>query len=323
MFSAASARHTGHYTLVARKFNASGREVYARRVADFSNIIVDTGLNGLALASNLITSSTSNAYGGTFAYCKVGAGATPPTSSDTALTAFIAATNAAATTQASSSVTRGVVANSPTDTYNWVRIVWRFATGTAAGNLTEVAMAAGSGATGNLFSRALILDANGQPTTVVILADEVLDVVYELRSYRDFVETSVPFVLNGENYVATIKPGDYNTFRADNSLNSSLTAQPYSTFTMPTTATQTTSPGTTISGTIFTNAATYVQGSYKLTYRFTAGLNSFNSPAGVKGMRLYQSLGLVYYIMFDKPIMKTADDVFSFSFDIGPWGRKA
>ena len=60
------------------------------------------------------------------------------------------------------------------------RITWRFGQGIAAGNISEVGLGWGNS---NLWNRALIKDANGNPTTITVLSDEYLDVVSEIRVY--------------------------------------------------------------------------------------------------------------------------------------------
>ena len=130
---------------------------------EFRNLILDNGLNRMGVGSFMT-------------HCHVGSGSTPPANSDTALVAFVAST---ATVHSSSN---GTAPSSPY--YGYHRRTFRFAAGVAAGNLTEV----GIGwqlATGNLFSRSLIKDELGDPTTITVLSDEVLDVTYELRSYVD------------------------------------------------------------------------------------------------------------------------------------------
>lgn len=146
----------GHFTL-----EAVGRDGRRRKLADFANRILDGGLD------RILT-------GGFMSYCRVGSGSTAVADSQTALVAQVAATN---TVQAS---VTSVQSTAPY--YGELRWTYRFASGVAAGNLTEVGV--GWAATGGtLFSRALITDGAGDPTTVVVLADEYLDVTYRLRLY--------------------------------------------------------------------------------------------------------------------------------------------
>lgn len=135
---------------------------------EFKNLILDNGLNRMGV--------------GTFmSHCQVGSGSTPPANTDTALVTYVAATNSL------HAQTQGTALATPY--YGYTRKTFRFSAGTATGNLTEVGIGWQS-ATGNLFSRSLIKDELGDPTTITVLSDEVLDVVYELRSYVDEVDSA-------------------------------------------------------------------------------------------------------------------------------------
>lgn len=64
--------------------------------------------------------------------------------------------------------------------YSYSRTQWRFNTGAAVGNMSEIGLGYDDG---TLYNRALIKDINGNPTTITILNDEYLDVVVECREY--------------------------------------------------------------------------------------------------------------------------------------------
>lgn len=144
----------------------------------FPNLITDVGLNFVGQGSYL------NA-------CHVGTNNTTPTFSDTALAGYRAGTT---TKQATST---GNTSVSPY--YCWKRITYRFATpGSASGNIAEVGIASIAALSGSiLFSRALVLDEFGSPTTVTVLGDEVLDVTYELRLYPPLTDTTGSFDITG------------------------------------------------------------------------------------------------------------------------------
>lgn len=163
----------GFYRL--RVKNCSGE--VTRETGWFPNLITD---NGLDLCATQSSSSWQDA-GGMLHTVAVGAGATPPTVSDTSLESLVAST-----TVGSTGTTVGV---DTTDRYFFCMREWSFAEGAAAGNISEI----GVGVTnGNLFSRALVLDSGGSPTTITVLPDEFLTVQYELRINQptgDLVET--------------------------------------------------------------------------------------------------------------------------------------
>lgn len=156
-----------------------------RLLADwFNNLILTAGLNRLGTGSIISA-------------CQVGTGNTAPAITDTGLQTYLAGTS---TQQASDSGMSGAAPY-----YGYRRITFRFPAGAATGNLTECGIGwATSGA--NLFSRALIKDSGGTPITVVVAADEYLDVTYELRLYAPASDVVVgPVTISGTDYTFTIR----------------------------------------------------------------------------------------------------------------------
>ncbi|HEY0955837.1 MAG TPA: hypothetical protein VGE36_13815 [Roseateles sp.] len=170
----------GHFTLTV-----SGGKRGTVVLADFDNMILDAGLNYVA-------------GGGTSAsgYCQVGTGTTPVAAGQTTLANYLANTASVSRDWGS-----GVYVAGP-PAYKWDYKTYRFTTGVAAGNLTEVGI--GWTSSGNLFSRALILDGGGSPTTITVLSDETLDVTYTLRVYAPSdVTGTIP--LAGIDYGFTLR----------------------------------------------------------------------------------------------------------------------
>lgn len=156
----------GKFRMVAVK--PDGTE---RVLADwFDNLILNSGLDriGTFLAAADVV--------------RVGSGTTPPEPTDLTLEAQIASTFTW------TNKTSGNAASAPY--YGWSRTTFRFAAGVAAGNISEVGV--GWNTTGpTLFSRALIKNSSGDPITITVLPDEVLDVTYEVRLYAP--EADVPY----------------------------------------------------------------------------------------------------------------------------------
>lgn len=172
---------SGHYKIVATKKDGS-----KRTLADwFENLILDGGLNRLGT-------------GGAWSQAQVGSGNTAPAEGQTALTTLVATTTSIQGTAAGT--------NTPTDTYAWARRTYRFAEGVAAGNLSEV----GIGWAGGLFSRSLIKDELGNPTTITVLSDEALDIIYEIRAYPTMTDQTVVLNISGTNYTFTIRPAFFS-----------------------------------------------------------------------------------------------------------------
>ena len=144
------------------KIEATRPDGTRRVLADwFPNLILNGGLDRMGANPDYLS------------WCQVGSGSTAPVAAQTALVNRIAGTS----TQQNN--VSGAQASAPY--YGWYRRTYRFAQGVAAGNLSEVGV--GWATSGSLFSRALILDGGGSPTTITVLSDEVLDVTYELRRY--------------------------------------------------------------------------------------------------------------------------------------------
>ena len=159
-----------------------------RFLAEFPNLITTLGANNYASVATV------------FGCCLVGSGSAAPTVGDTGLQTFVAGTNSngPAGITTSQSGTAG-------PTY-WGSLVvqYAFATGAAAGNLSEVGV--GSTTTnGNLFSRALILDGGGAPTTITVLSTEALYVTYTLQQYAPTADVTGNVTIAGTVYAYTLR----------------------------------------------------------------------------------------------------------------------
>lgn len=138
----------------------------------FDNIITNNGLNVLLGSGSPSTSVSLRPV--------VGSGNSTPIITDTSLQSFVAG---AASQAASFATTKNYDAQ---PYYSRHTFRWRFAQGTAAGNISEVGLANLAGtptASTPLFSRALVLDSSGNPTSITVLPDEFLDVIYVITIY--------------------------------------------------------------------------------------------------------------------------------------------
>lgn len=171
------------------------REVSDIIADDHPNMILDIGLEALG--------TTNIALG-----CRVGTGSTPVNASQTTLANTLAST----TTQQAN--TAGIQSTPPY--FVWGRRTFRFNAGVAAGNLTEVGVY--SQLSGNpLFSRALIVDSSGNPTTLTILSDEYLDVTYEIRIYPYLNDQTFTVTLLGVDYTVLVRAANVNSVIGINS----------------------------------------------------------------------------------------------------------
>lgn len=169
-------RMKGRYKLAAVRGGTVQRET-----PWFDNLILNQGLDLIASTASIMSSA------------HVGTGTTTPAVTQTALTAQVAASTNV------TSASRTINTSSPYEMTSTVTI--RFAQGAAAGNLTEIGV--GTGAT--LFSRALIVDGGGSPTTFPVAADEYLDVTYQIIVYPPLGDSTGTVSITGSGshgYVA-------------------------------------------------------------------------------------------------------------------------
>lgn len=169
----------GRYKLVVTRADGSTRETEW-----FDNLILNNGLNRIG----------TGAIGH---YCQVGSGSAAPLVTDTSLQSLVASAGAHSSSDGIGS----------TPYYGWHRRTYRFNAGVATGNLSEVGIGWTTGSS-TLFSRALIRDGGGSPTTITVLADEVLDVIYELRLYPPETDSTFNLLINGTTHTVTCRPSN-------------------------------------------------------------------------------------------------------------------
>lgn len=163
---AGTIKASGHFSLVVSE-DAEGSRVKA--VVDFDNLITDAGLERFCSLSTGTSASNVANFQSLFGGFAVGSGSTPPTVSDTTLVSQITYIGVQS------------VVESASWENGYYQIVARsqYGQGVAAGNLSEVGIR--NGASGPLWSRALIEDVSGNPTTITVLPTDFLTVEYTLR----------------------------------------------------------------------------------------------------------------------------------------------
>ena len=259
----------GRFCIEAFRVDSEGKEIPgSRRVAAkwFPNLITDNGLDRMGQASDYT------------AYCMVGSGSAAPAATDTSLQSQVAST------QTVNATTEG---NNASPRYGWKRKTYRFGTGVAAGNLSEVGVGYTTTA---VFSRALILDGGGNPTTITVLADEVLDVTYELRFYISESDVSFNVDISGVTYACVVRPASINEGIGAQvgdqiSVNTSGRANGIAFYETQTLGAVTGEPSGSLYGTDWSNSA-YTAGTHYRTTVVTAGLNQANTPTGIGAMRV-------------------------------------
>lgn len=314
----------GRFKIEAFRADANGDEIEgSRRVAApwFDNLIVNVGLDKLATANanpqNIISE------------CRVGSGSTAPAFTDTALVSQVAVS----TTVVAGSLVSGVQSTTPY--FGWFRKTFRFAAGVATGNLSEVAMArAGDG----LFSRALIVDSGGAPTTITVLADESLDVTYELRLYPPLTDVPWSATISGVAYSGVVRADSAGNSAAYNAggpnwnmggpagtgkgaiLLFSTGIQVYNGSIGAVTGAPTgtvVNVDTTVASAV--TAGSYTAGSFTQTYALLFDLTVGNVAGGISALRVVTTLGR-YQLSVSPPLPKDATKRLTLNVSM-TWGR--
>lgn len=303
----------GFWTLQAFKIGADGREHGRRTVAEFPNLILNSGLDAIG---------RGDAY---LRFCRVGTGSATPIETQTNLGSQVAFTESRAPDgQVSSNL--GV---SPY--YTSLKNVFRFGEGVASGNLTEIGVGwdtAGS----TLFSRALILDGGGSPTVLPVQPDEYLDAVYDLRIYPPLGDIAGSINITGSGtHDYTMRGCDINATdgfawanntyagprgggRTDPSGNA---AKAYS----GAIGSNIQAPAGDVYPTNSYTNSSYSSGAYYRDYAVSFELGSGNIPTGIRSVRFLTGFGC-HQIEFNPVINKTSAQKLTFNFR-HTWARRA
>jgi hypothetical protein len=244
---------------------------HKRILADwFPNTVLDSGRNEIAKRGQWASDGS---------YCQVGTDSTPSDVSQTALLGWVAGTN----TQEAH--TFGAQGSAPY--YGWDRYTYRFAAGDTAANLNEAGVGwAVDGAT--LLTRARIIDGAGDPTTVTPLADEILDVTYELRYYAPTADVDDTITLDGIDYDTKTRASQVNdeTYWASH-IGEQMTVSlgdpdPFDAYdgAIGTTIQSPDGSNVDIDGTPFASA--YSNNSYELDINANCGINGWLPPSDIR-----------------------------------------
>lgn len=262
---------------------------------EFANLVTNAGLDWL--------------YAGTYpGSITLGSGNTTPSEYDVSLASAI-------TQKVVESINRDVSPmqfDAATSTYYRITtMAVRFDVGEATGILSEIGTVANY--SNILFSRALIKDSSGVPTTITILADEVLDVTYSLRV--NYPSPDVPVVttlpdgrvlsavpINIMNY--NISNGDWSGNYAGNVL---ITAQNVEL-------------NETVTNWGSAYYLPYVTGSFQRILHISYGLDGLVLPSGSIDRMILRVGGGETQVEISPPILKTSNDVISFDVTVS-WGR--
>jgi len=297
----------GEYNLVVNRPDGTSAET-----GWFKNLILNQGLDAIGT------------QGAPLNYCHIGTGTTTPAVTQTALTSFTAAV-------ANSS--NATVTNAGAPTYASAHVIpYTFAQGAVVGNMTEVGVGwSNAGAT--LFSRALITDANGNPTTLTVTAIDSLTVYYKITFTPSTAVSTGSIVLNGTtyNYQASLANAASFAYPTNLLLWSGVmigvaTGSNYHMMAAPGTTTTlgpvTDVPTGTVNNWLYTTptTATYILGSYYRDATHTGTINDFNLAGGIGALMPQQYNNSPYQYVFTPPIPKDNTKTLSLTFRTS-WAR--
>lgn len=188
---------SGRFTLTFRDEKTGKTRSYS-----FDNMVLDSGLNRYGSVT-----TTSGHIGG----CILSSATGDPIATQTTVSSAHAGSTTLVSTSAAGS-------NTTTLPY-WTKRQWtyRFAAGVGTGDISQIAMGWGVAANGTatgIFSLARVKDANGNPITLTKLADEVLDVRYELQLIVPSTDVTGTVVLEGQTYNFTMRPAQSGNWDA-------------------------------------------------------------------------------------------------------------
>ena len=260
----------------------------------FPNLILNQGLDSLAANSS---------FGG-INYCRVGTGSSVPAATQVALDLQIA----------SSAYNSGYLSesNSGSPSYSGLFIYeYTFAQGAVIGSITEIGV--GWSSTGStLFSRSLILDGIGNPTSITLTSVDQLTVYYRLTISPPLTDATGTVVIAGNTYNWTCRAlsvGYYGNFgdAPIPSIASPYQSTAYIAGSSLASYTATTPVYTaSANGNSSVSAGTYTSGTFQQTSVWTAGNSTANLTGGIQVMVFRFGVGgqYVFQMYFDTPITK-------------------
>lgn len=294
--------------------DSSGNQILIgtpEKVAEFDNLITDGGLNKFG---------TDNPI----AYFYLSADNTEPTVTDSTIYQFLGGSN---TLQAYGSAN----SNMTSAPYYITKFsTMRFNAGVGTGNISKIATGWGSlSAPIGLWSVALVKDSGGANTVITKLADEVLDVTYQLRSYFSGEDYTGVVAISGVNYNVIVRPSRFkdswfggdlllpsiyvNELRASSGTIAIMTAFP---------------PGSSDAAGVVTHKP-YIDMSMQVEKSLSFNLNSANFSTGIRSIEIYNNASIDnchWQVRFgkvsdDTAIIKTSNDTLTLPPFSLSWGR--
>lgn len=196
----------------------------------------------------------------------------------------------------------------------------RYAAGVGTGVVSEVGMGWNVTSTNATFSRALVLDANGDPTSIAKASTDIMDVVYELVGYLPDDLLGEYTITNSGTHDTLSRPWsaanasswDMSSLIRLGALNAGVSAFSGDI------ASITGNPTGSLSGTPNSIIQGYVDSSLERVWNLTVPIGNWNGS--IRTITASPSRMGAYQCQFDPPIVKDSTQTLSMSYKVS-WGR--
>lgn len=261
----------------------------------FENIITNNGIDSILRGDGFVSTMF------------VGSGSSTPTVSQTALD------NLLMTSSTNFSDSDTFLGSSPY--YTTRTIVKRFSAVPSGGyNISEIGIGTTSS---SLFSRALILDGSGNPVTLSLLQDEILETTYQLRSYPSLIAGD--YTQSGVDISGTSTTFTWRAANAGSSFKPVQVTGMQAILYTGAVGAVTSSPAGTASSTVSGTLASYTNGSYERSASLTFGLTVANQTSQsilVTGASSPSISPFRYQASISPSITKTSSQILAISYKV-------
>lgn len=278
------------------------------KVAEFDNLITDGGLNRIGIngrVADVIYLSSDNST---------------PKFSDTTLAGLLGGSDSTIT----NSIGDSSVDTSPYFVSN--RTVKRFLAGVGTGNIAKIGVGWGSVDTiSGLWSVALVKDAVGANTIITKLADEILDVTYEVRTYLPSTDYTGVINISDVPHNVKVRVSLLSASWAGTNLNPTALLSSAILYAEGVGTVKGLPSGSQVDVAISKKA--YIDGSYENRYTIQASVSQANFPNGIKGLIVQGAQNNNYWqaefsrVSDSKGIMKTSEFSLIMPDFVVSWGR--
>lgn len=311
------ARIEGFFDITIVRYDMdTGKEISRRKLPRIKNLITNGGMD-------MIAATTAPRF---YTACYVGTGNTAPANTDTQLVALVGTLTFSGSIATTAASTHGNI-------YAETAIPFASTIGGATGNLAEIGVGPAST---TLFSRALIKDGSGVPTTLTILSSEQLLVTYLVRVYLPQSDVTGSVTIGSTTYTYTLRAGQsarafgsapngwalaFGSSGGSNSAAGSAVS-PTSCFayTGAIAALGGVPAGTAVQLGSTSSAVAYVSGSYTQTSTIASGTADGNLSGGILSVLVSLGFG-AYQVQFSSAIPKDNTKSMSLTFTQS-WARQ-